>query len=265
MIETHTHSFFSFDGKADICDMLKRARELGVEYYCVTDHFDYDYSLLPEYQHVRQIDLAGYLKRMKELKKDFPFLHIGCELGYSQGAIPLYQKLPFEEFDSVLNSVHTVGQWDAYNKKFFIGKEKHEAYKQYLDKIRESLEAPYPYNTVTHIGYVRKNAPYKDTYLYYEEFKEELDGILKRIIELDKALEINSKLDGGQLMPEQEVWARYYQLGGRKITFASDSHEPSRLGHGFFEAEKKAAEVGFTYWTVFEKQRPVSIPFGTVK
>lgn len=263
MIETHTHSFFSFDGKADITDMIKRAQELGVEYYCVTDHFDYDYSLLPEYQHIRQIDLPGYLARMKELKKEYPFFHIGCELGFSKGAVPLYQKLPFEEFDSVLNSVHTVGPYDAYNPKFFVGKEKHEAYKMYLDAIRQSLEVPYPYNTVTHIGYVRKNAPYADTNLYYDEFKEELDGILKRIVELDKTLEINTKLDGDRFMPEKEVLERYYAFGGRKISFASDSHEPSRLGHNFDKVEKMAAEVGFDHWTVFKKQKPYSIPFGS--
>ncbi len=261
MIETHTHSFYSFDGKADISAMIRRAKKLGVEYYCATDHFDYDYRFLKDYQHVRQIDLPAYLKRMERIKKRNPFFHIGCELGYSQAAIPLYKELPFDRFDSVLNSVHTVGEWDAYNPKFFEGKTKHDAYKMYLDKIRESLEAPYLYNTVTHIGYVRKNAPYEDTELYYDEFHAELDDILKRIVELDKTLEINSKLDGDRLMPEQEVWARYYELGGRKISFASDSHEPSRLGHNFDLVEKKAAEVGFTYWTVYEKQKPFTIPF----
>ncbi len=261
MIETHTHSFFSFDGKADIQAMINRAVELGVEYYCVTDHFDYDYKLLPDYQHVRQIDLPAYLARMNELKKQYPFFHLGCELGYSKGAIPLYMELPFDQFDYVLNSVHTVGQWDAYNPKYYVGKSKYEAYKGYLDKIRESLEVPYPYNTVSHIGYVRKNAPYEDKNLYYDDFKEELDGILKRIVELDKALEINSKLDNDQFMPEKDILSRYYELGGRKITYATDSHEPSRLGHNFQLAEKMASEIGFTHWTVFVKQKPVAIPF----
>ena len=263
MIETHTHSFFSFDGKADIQDMIDRAIELGVEYYCVTDHFDYDYKFLPDYQHIRQIDLPGYIARMNELKKKYPFFHLGCELGYSKNAVPLYEALPFDQFDYVLNSIHTVGMWDAYNPKYYVGKSKHEAYKMYLDKIRESLEVPYPYNTVSHIGYVRKNAPYEDTELYYDEFKDELDDILKRIVELDKALEINTKLDGDRFMPEKEVLEHYYAFGGRKITFASDSHEPSRLGHNFDKAEKMAEEVGFTYWTVFEKQKPLFIPFAS--
>ncbi len=261
MLDTHTHTLFSFDGKMSAREMVLCAQERGAEYYCITDHFDFDYTFMPEYQSVRQIDVEGYLREILALKQEFPFLRIGCELGFSKKAEPLYQKLPFEVFDYVLNSCHTVGDYDAYNKKYFIGKSKREAYKQYLDNIRASVDADYPFNTISHIGYVRKNAPYEDTALYYEEFSEEIDGILTRIIERDKALEMNAKLPAEQFMPEKDILQRYYQLGGRKLTFGSDSHSKETIGNKFDLAEKIAAEAGFTAWTVFDKQQPRFVPF----
>ncbi len=242
-------------------DMANKGREVGLDYMCITEHADFDYLFMPEYSDVRQIDLTAYLDRIEAVKKDYPFLHVGIELGFSKYAESLYQKLPFDRFDYVLDSTHTIGLYDAYNKKFFIDKPKHLAYKQYLDSVRASVEAQYPYNTVSHIGYVRKNAPYENTDLTYEEFPEEIDGILKRIIERNKSLEINSKLSGDRFMPERDILARYYQLGGRLITFGSDSHSPETVANKYDLAVSILRLIGFDHWTVFEKMQPKEMPF----
>ena len=43
LTDIHTHSAFSADGETALAEMLARARSLGVAYYGVSEHFDYDY------------------------------------------------------------------------------------------------------------------------------------------------------------------------------------------------------------------------------
>ena len=53
---------------------------------------------------------------------------------------------------------------------------------------------------------------------------KEIDEILQVIIQKDKILEVNSSTKGmGLSVTSEEILQRYYQLGGRKISFASDA------------------------------------------
>ena len=73
-----------------------------------------------------------------------------------------------------------------------------------------------------------------------------------RIIEKDKILEVNGAGRGcaSEFLPDRDILKRYYRLGGRKVSYASDAHStPSILRN----REKIAAalkEIGFTCVTV---------------
>ena len=43
---------------------------------------------------------------------------------------------------------------------------------------------------------------------------------------------------------------RYYQLGGRKISFGSDAHGPDRIAEKWDEVVAMLKNIGFTYITV---------------
>ena len=84
---------------------------------------------------------------------------------------------------------------------------------------------------MAHIGYCSRNAVYADPKIRYEDFSEILDRILYRIVEKDKILEINtsSKTAGSPFLPDTDILRRYYEMGGRKVSYASDAHDPSRI------------------------------------
>lgn len=260
MIDTHTHTHFSFDGKSALNEMVTKAARLGVEYYAITDHCDMDYNYIPEYFLIKRIDLDKYIKTVTKIKEKYPFVALGLECGYSGQAIGDYlSKVPFEKFDYILNSTHTVGGRDCYFAPFFKDRTKKNCYERYLKTIRESLEVPYPYNGVSHIGYVSKNAPFEDKALHYEDFSDIIDDILKRIIELDKCLELNSHTKGHGFMPDADIVKRYRELGGENIAFASDAHITTRICENYQAGKELALSAGFKYWTVYRRQKPVKI------
>ena len=271
LTDVHTHSAFSADGRAPLADMLARARALGMRWYGVSEHFDYDYlaeGILAEGQPVRMIDAPRYFAEARRLQAQYAQemrVLVGGEFGFS--AHPEAQRLYREIIarfhpDFVVNSTHSVDGKDVWFGEYFAGKQKREAYRRYLERVRESLDAPYPYDIVAHLGYVARNAPYADKALRYEDFPALLDDIFRTIAAKDKILEVNSSARGaGDFLPSEELLGRYYALGGRKVSFASDAHDTDAVGRGREHIVGVLAAIGFAGATVPQNGRHILVPF----
>lgn len=261
MIDFHLHSKFSHDGHQKLNTIIETAAAKGFTHIAVTDHCDWDYLFLKGYWYERQIKLKKYLKTLKAIAADSPIsVAVGIELGYHALATKKYlSEMPFDELDYVINSAHSADGDDAYFPSFFRKKERDYAYKLYLDAVEESLEAPYPYCTISHIGYVAKNAPYENPVFLYSDHAEQLDRILKRIIELDKTLEINSNIKVQNFMPHESIVERYVELGGKKVIFGSDAHRTPRIGEGYKEAETLVKSLGISEWAIYKNLEPVTV------
>ena len=261
--DVHTHSTYSFDGKTDLQDMLKTALAKGVAFYGVSEHFDYDAYLFRG--DPVGTDAEEYFHGARHLQEDFEGcmnVFIGGEFGYSQDARvqKFYQDLQ-EKYrpDFVVNSVHALDGNDYYHQKPFYqtdetGKEilrdKKEVYKEYLRLIRRSLDAPYSYDIVGHIGYLTRYAPYEDKRMTYADYKAEIDDILQTVIAKDKILELNTSKGKGEFLPSKELLSRYFALGGRRVSYGSDAHSAEGVIKGREEAVALLKEIGFTYITV---------------
>ncbi len=250
--DIHTHSTFSNDGRSPLADMIGQAKRLGLRYYGVSEHLDTD-SVSGKI--FTMTDVPAYFAAARQLQRresgeGFTVL-VGGEFGYStepQANAELAAIFETYSPDFVVNSVHVVDGYDCYFPGYFAGKEKKAAYRAYLERVRESLEAPYPYDVVGHIGYVSRNAPYPDRTLRYEDFPDLYDEILKRIVEKGKILEVNSagKGSGWEFLPSPDVLARYFSLGGRLISFGSDAHNTARLAEKREIVAAALKEIGFT-------------------
>ncbi len=256
MIDIHNHSIFSADCHVPTEKMVRAAVRKGCAVFGISEHFDYD--CLADGITEEKIDVAGYCACASELKEkyrdDIKFL-IGAEFGYHPGACELYCAVEREyEFDYVVNSVHVTDGEDCYFQPYFVGKSKEQAYRRYLETVLESLSAPYDWQIAAHIGYVARNAPYPDPRLYYCEFKPLLDEILRTVIRQEKALEINTnvKTCGYPTIPHEEIFARYYELGGRLVTFGADAHQPARIGENYALAVAMLKALGFTELSYYE-------------
>ena len=163
MIRTdlHTHTFFSADGRQDMRVMLEKAISLGFKYYGTSEHFDYDYvakHVKIGGKEVRQIDADAYFSRGRALQNEYKgkicYL-VGAEFAYDDSSRAQEKYCEAAEKyspDFIINSVHTCLGRDCYFPEFFAGKSKEFAYNAYLFRILESLDAPYPYDIVAHIG-----------------------------------------------------------------------------------------------------------------
>lgn len=257
MIDCHTHSTFSLDGKENLEAMMTEARRKGLEYLATTEHCDMDY-----YRRgidVPMLDVDAYLEEHSRLKRALfngtIYYAAGVELGYDPYAVDDYRAiLDKYDFDVVINSVHLVDGDDVYYESYYNGRRKEDYYGDYFRTVRESLDVPYGYDVVGHIGYAMRYAPDK-------ELDEESTGlvrdIFKRIIELDKTIELNShvKLTGLGSVPTRKMLSIYRELGGENITFSSDAHLSARLADRYEEVSSAAKELGYKYYAIFKNRK----------
>lgn len=254
----HTHTNFSFDSKQDLKELILYSEKIGLKYLAITDHFENGSLYVPQ---GKELDVKKYFETISSnvdfAKKHNVELIVGIEVGYfreknqeNTDIINTYN------FDYVINSVHEVEGKDCYTKEFFEGKDKHTSYNEYFNLILESIDAPYYYSTIGHIGYVERKAPYETKSFQYSEFSEILDEILLKIIRKDKILEINTSTEGltEKMLPNLEVLKRYYELGGRLITFGSDAHSIARLGEKRDYVNNVLKEIGFEYLTLVKNR-----------
>ncbi len=260
--DLHTHSRFSHDGRNTLEEMLSAAREKGLSFFGVNEHFDGGYKLeyFPEkWQKELERERSvrdEYFHHARYLQEDYAGVLnvlIGVEFGYDDDVE--VQKKYAEHCqkhrpDYVINSVHGVDGKD-YCYCTLDG-DRQTVFGEYLRLVRRSLDAMYPYDIVGHIGYVSRYVPFADRRIRAMEFREQLDDILKTVIEKDKILEINSasKMDEQATLPDYDVVERYFELGGRKVSFGSDAHFKERVGDKFDEVVERLKQIGFTYLTV---------------
>ncbi len=271
--DLHTHTTFSADGKDSLLDMATCAKNLGVKYYGVSDHFDFDYKIqnLPMGDKVLTlIDERAYFSAARKLQSQSEsesfHLLVGGEFGFAplNECCELYQRV-IEKYnpDYVINSIHTVDGEDCYFYPYFEKKGREIAFRKYLEAILKSVDAPYSYDIIAHIGYVSRKAPYADRKLRYGEFNSLIDEILQGIIQKDKILEVNSSTRGLEqaFLPDRDILERYYFLGGRKISFGSDAHFTSRIAEKRDVVINAAKNIGFNGFTVPIRGRHVLVPF----
>ena len=261
LTDMHTHSRYSHDGQNTLAEMLAAAQKAGVDFYGVSEHFDYDYDLSimePEVAAIVALDAdpEEYFHGARHLQEDYEGVMnvaVGAEFGFSSlESVKAKYVETYEKFhpDFVINSVHGANGTDfAYTE---MAGTKEEIYKAYLRLIRESLDVPYYYDIVGHIGYVARYVNYADRSLNLQEFGAEIDDILQTIIQKDKILEVNSSNKGleNRTIPARAIIERYYELGGRKISYGSDAHFIERIMDKRDEVVEMLKEIGFTYLIV---------------
>lgn len=261
--DSHTHCRHSHDTDYAPELMLNAAIAKGAEYYAFTDHDDRDYYYtLPEYGEMPQLDVENHIAEILELKNvysDKIYVGLGIECSYAPKAYTRYiEDLNMtDEWDIILNSVHTVDGHDVYYPSYFELYGRERAYTRYLECVIESLSVPYPYDVIAHLGYVTRKAPYgENNPLTMHEFGDYIDVILKGIIDKGVSLEINThaKNTGEDFLPNFEIVKRYIELGGKDFTFGSDAHQDYRVLDKFDIVREALLSLGIKYLNVYKKR-----------
>jgi|AntRauTorckE6833_2_1112554.scaffolds.fasta_scaffold03583_5 histidinol-phosphatase (PHP family) len=260
MIDQHTHTTESPDASdnATIDNYLEKANALNIAGLTFTDHVDFDspvalFHTLPNFKKLFKA------KETLNQRSDFCYFAIGVELGWQPDSEPKMRTLTKTyPFDCVIMSLHVGDSLDFHNGDFFNEYGHERAIIRYFELVLKSLETYHDFDVYGHIDYISRYVPSKIKTYGFSAHKAIIDKILKKLIALDKAIEINTsawKYGLEDFHPRFEVLKRYYELGGRKITLGSDAHAPAHLTKDFDKALVQLKDIGFKYLCHFKHRK----------
>lgn len=253
MFDTHMHTIpFSTDSGMVFSDLLKVQKEknLGV---ILTEHLDIAFGDPSAFY----FDPDTYFKELSPYRNDR--LLLGVEIGMTADTNGRNREIARSHpFDMVIGSIHFMRGKDIYYPEFFaMFPGKKEVFSEYLDTMAEMISAFDDFDTLGHIDYIGRVAPYPDPLLYYEDYPDRFDRVLQLLIDKDKSLEINTRqFDKPQAVAAlKTICQRYHTLGGRYVTVGSDAHTPAAVGAYLQEAYSLAGECGLTPVIYRNRQR----------
>lgn len=260
------HSSFSADSPTPMEDMIKQAIQAGLTGICFTEHLDPDYPKTPDNLEF-SLDIPAYhsqLLKLKELYKEQIHIHFGIEIGLQLHLGEYFHNLLKEyPFDFVIGSSHLVHGADPYYPEFFQDRSEQRAYMEYFESILENLSAFDEMDTYGHLDYIVRYGPNQNKFYSYGRYQDILDEILKKLIEKNVGLEVNTggyHYGLGEPNPCTAIIRRYKALGGEIITIGADAHTPDKIGYAFNKAAQVLKECGFRYYTVFKARKPEFLP-----
>ena len=254
-MDYHLHTFHSMDGRQSMDDLCATMVSRGVQEICLTEHIE-----------PRHPDTAMdtpplwdvYLNEIRQMRQKYPQLIIraGVEIGDNplcRAQIDaMLDPLPL---DFRLLSLHLVDGQDCYDRTYYDGRSRDEAYRAYAEAKAKSVCSWTNFDSVAHIGYVAKFSVYEGDLkpLRYEDAPDAFDMLLKHVIAHDKCLEVNTSGYGatGDTLPHTSILRRYIELGGEQFTFGSDSHDVERDYADIERAKELVRSLGGKYQASF--------------
>ena len=253
MFDCHMHTNFSADSKMTIDEVVEASKNLSIG-VILTEHMDIDFKGALDFT----FDPIAYFEKYSPYRQDK--LLLGIELGLQPHTAKknkdILQKAPF---DIVIGSTHSVKGEDLFYPEYYKGKTKEEAYALYFQEIIKNLEAFDDFDSLGHIDYISRYAPYEMPEIDYEVFKVLIDDILQMLIAKGKVLEVNTRRLGEKKARENyiAILKAYKALGGNHVTCGSDAHSPQGIGQGLLVAKAFLDELGLK--AVYFKNRKMHI------
>ena len=240
LFDSHSHTKFSADSEMQAKDALQAAARAGVG-LVFTEHLDLDFPG----EDVFEFSPQKYWQEYLPLRGDQ--LRLGVEIGLEQGTLARSRAFVAEvPFDLVIGSIHLLEHHDLYYPDYYRGRSKEEVFHAYFQTMAEQIRACDFCDVLGHIDYIVRYAPYEEHTLDYKQFHEEIDAVLRAVIEQGKVMELNTRRLGDKAACEDllPVYQRYHALGGRYVTLGSDAHTPEAIGVNFAAGQQLAAAAG---------------------
>lgn len=249
--DSHVHTRYSGDSEMAGLDAYQAARNKGMG-IVFTEHRDFNY---PGDRYDFSFDPAKYMEEYGALRG--MYLLLGAELGLGEECLQEVREFAeAAKFDVIIGSIHIVDGGDLYEKSFYEGKSKADAYKRYLAYMKDMvLKNPF-IDVLGHIDYICRYAPYDYPGMDYSEFAAEIDAVLKAAVETNTVMEINTRRFGNDKVIDElrPIYSRYHELGGKYVTLGSDAHRKEVVGAYLDKAENLAKECGLETAIFYERQ-----------
>ena len=258
--DQHLHSYYSFDSKQPIREYLIKAKELGLSYFVLTDHCDLNY--LNKGVDVF-FDISKQNKELDELQKEFTDIRIlhGIEIGYKTSELHRIKEIiNSNKFDLINLSLHESEGVDYFYDNLFKKYGIETTLKKYFEQQLEAIKNIKDFDVLFHIDYGFKTAYLLDNKSRISDYEEYLVRIMNYLIENEKALEINVKVQS--FLPiehTQYILSLYKRLGGKYLTLSSDAHKVEMFRYEFDKYIRVIKECGYDELTYFIKRQKLSM------
>jgi len=261
--DCHLHSKFSPDSQENFENIITSAKNRGLKRIYFTDHYEYNNPCLPDPKD--WLDLERYQSTLHSLHaqhKNELDIRLGIEFGMQpeikEHLNEIAKKYPF---DFIIGSSHTIGGNDVGfdATEYAKGKNQFQFYQGYFEEILACIENFDSFDVYGHIDYIIRYGKYETKDVDMKAHHDILEEIFKKLIAKGKGIELNTsgiRYKLSQFHPKKEILQLYRSLGGEIITIGSDAHRAVDIGFEFSTAENLLQEVGFKYYTLFEKRKP---------
>ena len=251
--DSHVHTRFSADSEMRAEDAIEAARRQGIG-LVFTEHIDYGYIGEKKFL----FDPIEYWKTYEQLRGEN--LSLGVEMGLEPGKSRMSREfIARVPFDEVIGAIHLIDGKDIYEPDCYEGRQQHELYSNYL-RLMAAMVREHPYiDTLAHIDYIARYAPYDEPNLTFASWRGEIEDVLRAIIETDTSFEINTRRFCDRLAMKElvPIFKQYKKMGGRFVTVGSDAHRVEAIGGGFEQAKEFARECELTIVTFRERKRMI--------
>ena len=280
LADYHIHCKYSDDSEEDLEKIIETAINKGIGEICFTDHVDYGIKLDKDVfekidenakkdwiKKIGRIDLnvdyPNYFKEIEELRekyKDKITIRQGLEFGMQVHTIKDFQKLfdkYKEKFDFVILSCHQVNDKEFWTNEFQKGKSIDEYNAEYYEEIYRVMSRYSDYSILGHLDHIQR---YNETIYPFEKSREIIVKILKKVIEDNKGIEVNTssfRYGLKELTPERDILKLYHELGGKIITIGSDAHKAENVGEYIPYIQEELKKIGFIDICTFDKMKPI--------
>lgn len=250
--DQHVHSYYSFDCQQPIEEYLVMATELGLRYFVLTDHIDFNFL---DQGRDLNFDIQKQREELSRLQKRYEHLQIlqGVELGYKPSELKRMKELINQhDFDLINLSLHESDGIDYFYPESFIELGIKRTLTIYFQRLLEMVQNFDDFDVLCHLGYGFKTAYALDHSIRINEYEEVIKEIMRTLISKDKTLEVNTKV--AEVLPIEHtkyLLKLYHDLGGKNLTLSSDAHHVNRFRSHFDEYLPVIKDAGFTYLIYF--------------
>ena len=254
----HLHSL-SPDARVPLEEVCKAALERGLREIAVTDHMemytpDYDGKETGLFSNAFVERYFAEIERCREEFQGRLTIRAAVELG--QPAVNPERAawlLRNHAYDFVLGSIHKLHNVDMAFKIY-----RQETIRglclQNLELLYELADTG-DFDVMGHIDVIKRYAARQGIAVDLMNYREQLEPILRRLVERGKGLEINTsglRQPMNLALPDLPILKLFREMGGEVLTIGSDAHRACDIAANFKDARALALEAGFTSLATFE-------------
>jgi histidinol-phosphatase (PHP family) len=238
--------------------MTKHAIEKKMRLIYFADHFE----LNNQKNEDMTFDLSEYKKEIQRVNKKYTGIEVlsGLELDAGEHQLSRFnQMIDPINLDFVILSVHKVDGIYLNEERWDLCEDAYKLYESYYSEVLNRIKAFDNFDALGHLDLIDR---YHNGYgggLEFSRYKNLIIEILRRLIQMDKALEVNTNGYHTQLnrpFPKTEILTLYRKMGGEKIIIGSDAHVPQMIGFRHKGVLNTLKKLGFTYVTIYRKRIP---------